>query len=390
MPGKRGFERGFSLIELMIALTIGLLLSGFMVAIIVNTSATNKEIDKSNRQIENGRYASELLREDVRLAGFYGDYGNVLPAAGALATVCSSAVADLLAGLLMPIQSFTAAAATDLSAACSGSLVAGSETPQVVAGTDVIIVRRADTNAVCGAGTTPAAPTVGDFYLQATAAGALEVQVGTDAAGGFAFGTTKADGTATELCKKALAAAAVTAGGRDNSCPTVLTSATVAIPANTTGACIGFTAAAIRKLHASIYYISPCNICSGSADSIPTLKRLRLVSGGFSVEPLVDGIEDMHIQFGVDSSDATDVVGFGSPDTYLDATLTQAQWANVVAVRLHVLARNIESTPGYTDPKTYVLGSRNTIAAPGGAYKRHAFSSLIRLENLAARREIPS
>jgi len=388
MSGKRGFERGFSLIELMLALTIGLLLSGFMVAIIVNTSASNREIDKSNRQIENGRYASELLRDDMRLAGFYGDYGGVLPAAGALATVCSSTAADLLAGLLMPIQSFTAAATNALSTACSGSLVTGSESPQVVVGTDVIIVRRTDTNAVCGTGTTPAVPTVGDYYLQSTAAGALDVQVGTNAAGGFAFGTTKADGTATDLCKKVLTPAVVTAGGRDNSCPTVLTSSTVAIPANATGSCVGFTAAAIRKLHVNIYYISPCNICSGTADSIPTLKRLRLIAGGFNVEPLVDGIENLHIQLGVDTSDPTDVVNYGSPDSYLDAPLTQAQWANVVTVRLHVLSRNTDSTPGYTDPKTYVLGSRSV--TPGGAYKRHAFSSLIRLENLAARREIPS
>jgi type IV pilus assembly protein PilW len=371
---RRRIQSGFTLMELMIALTLGLLLSGFMVAIVVNTNTANLEVDKSNRQIENGRYASEVLRDDIRLAGYYGDYSEILPPATAASTVCNTTTAGLLAALALPIESISSAPANAL-AACPGS-------PVVLAGTDVIIVRRVDTNAVCGAGTTPAAPTAGDFYVQSTTAGDLFVQVG---AAGFVFGKTAADATATTAsqCKRVLTATEVTAGAHDNSCPTV------SIAAETAGNCTGFTAAAIRKLHVDYYFVSPCNFCGGTrTDTTPTLKHVYLTSGGFAVEPLVEGIENLHIEFGVDNSPPTDAVGFGSPDVYVDTPATLNDWANVVAVRVHVLARNVETTNSYSDTKTYVLGSRSV--TPGGAYKRHAFSSLIRLENLAARRETPT
>jgi type IV pilus assembly protein PilW len=376
---KRAAESGFSLMELMIAMTLGLLLSGFMVAIVVNTNSSNQEVDKSNRQIENGRYASELLRDDIRLAGYYGDFGDLLEVPAATPAICPPSplvLANLVTDLKMPIQSISSAAADALSA-CPGA-------PAVVAGTDIIIVRRADTNAVCGLGQniTPVAPTVGDYYLQSTTAGELDVQVG--AASGFVFGTTKANGADSTLCKRVLTAAEVAAGAKDNSCPMV------SIGANGGGGCAGFTAAAIRKLHVSYYFVSPCNYCAGSArpDQIPTLKRVYLTAGGFAVEPLVEGIENLHIEFGIDNDAPTNVVGYGSPDVYVNAPASLTAWANAVAVRVYILARNVETSNSYTDTKTYVLGQAPPLT-PGGAYKRHVFSSLVRIENLAARRETP-
>jgi len=193
------------------------------------------------------------------------------------------------------------------------------------------------------------------------------------------FGQTKADGTPTSFCR-----AVKPTGVADRVCPTGT------ITANGQGTCAGFTAGVIRKLHVSIYFISPCNICSGSrADTYPTLKRLVLGVGGYSEEALVEGIENMAIQLGVDTSDDADVVGYGSPDKFVDTPGSMGEWANVVAARIHILSRSIDTTPGQADTKSYVLGSR-TIAAKNDAYKRHAFTTLIRIENLSSRREIPS
>ena len=63
-----------------------------------------------------------------------------------------------------------------------------------------------------------------------------------------------------------------------------------------------------------------------------------------------------------------------------------ADWANVVAVRINVLARNLEATTGYTDTRTYDMGAAGNLT-PLGSYKRHVYNSVIRLVNPASRRE---
>ena len=71
---ERSRESGFSLVELMIASTIGLLILTAMISVFVSSMQSRNEVDKSSRQIENGRFAVEMLKEDIQLAAFYGDY----------------------------------------------------------------------------------------------------------------------------------------------------------------------------------------------------------------------------------------------------------------------------------------------------------------------------
>ena len=66
-------QSGFSLLELFIAIAIGLIVLASLTTFFVSTSSNRREIDRSSRQIENGRFAVDLLRQEVRLAGFYAD-----------------------------------------------------------------------------------------------------------------------------------------------------------------------------------------------------------------------------------------------------------------------------------------------------------------------------
>lgn len=59
---------------------------------------------------------------------------------------------------------------------------------------------------------------------------------------------------------------------------------------------------------------------------------------------------------------------------------------NVVAIKVYVLARNDSITPGYTDTKTYTLGS-TTLGPFNYGYKRHLLTRTIRLANPSSRRE---
>ena len=171
------------------------------------------------------------------------------------------------------------------------------------------------------------------------------------------------------------------------------------------------TPATVRRVLQHVYFVATCNVCSGAgADTTPTLKMMDYISGGNSTEtPLVEGIEDLQLEYGID------IDGNGSPDCYtsnpssppageLDVALCPAaslpdpvtNWSNVVAVRIHVLARNIDPSGGWKDTRTYDLGWRITGAttsasSPVGpfndAYKRHAYSAVARIYNLSGQRE---
>ncbi len=97
----------------------------------------------------------------------------------------------------------------------------------------------------------------------------------------------------------------------------------------------------------------------------------------------------MQVEYGLDTSPTPT----GSPNVYKTSPASTAEWADVVAIRLHVLARNVEQTSGYTDTKTYQLGLKADGSAsnvtPGGAYKRHVFTGVVRVTNVGQRKERP-
>jgi len=67
--GKSGFAAGFTLLEIMIALTLGLLLSIGILSLFSATSNTNRVQDGLARLQENGRYAVSRMESDLRMAG---------------------------------------------------------------------------------------------------------------------------------------------------------------------------------------------------------------------------------------------------------------------------------------------------------------------------------
>ena len=64
--------RGLSLIELMVALTIGALMLAGAVTVYMQSRNTYRTNDAASRMQEVGRYALDVISPDVRLAGFWG------------------------------------------------------------------------------------------------------------------------------------------------------------------------------------------------------------------------------------------------------------------------------------------------------------------------------
>lgn len=330
-------QTGLSLIELMISITIGLLLVAGVTALISQQSSNRSELDKSGRQIENGRYALTLLEDDIQHAGFYGQYGLALPALAAFPDPCSLVLADIDASLAMPLQGY--ASPTTVPSPLSACLSDANH----LTGTDILVVRRLEADDVLP---TIATAVAGQVYVQATPV------------------------------------AKVTASGT-NTAPFTLTRKD------------GVTPAELRKYVEHIYFISPCNAfapgataCSASADGgkpVPTLKRLELTTVGnataFTIVPLVDGIENMHFDYGVDT------VGMGTPSLPFVNVPGIVGWPNVMEVQVNLLARNVDKTAGYTDGRKFNLGVSGSVGPFTDNYKRHVYTANVRATNPGGRRE---
>lgn len=329
---------GFSLVELMISITIGMLLIAGMATLISNNSAHRAELEKSSRQIENGRYAMQILSEDLRHAGYYGEYYEFGAVPTTLPNPCSTTLADLTPALPLSIQGYDAPGVLPTAlATCIGDI-------NHVDGTDILVVRRTATVVAAGS----------------LVSGRVYLQTRSDS---YVLNDGSAASTVWNLKKKD-----------------------------------GSTAADIRQLVVHVYYVSPCSVpasggtsCTGASDDggkpIPTLKRLELTNNGTSrsmvVTPLVEGIENLQIDYGTDS------IGTGTPNNFDKNPADTTAWGNVVVARVQLVARNIEATAGYTDSKTYKMGLAGdyTPASAVQNFKRHAYTQLVRLENPSARRE---
>jgi len=315
---------GLSLIELMISITLGLMILSGVAIVFTNTSAARNEVERTSRQIENGRYAIEVLSDELRVAGFYGELNvAAVSAPGSMPTdQCSVAVANFQDWIRLHVQGWAGGTGFDQTTCALENHKSG---------TDILLVRRART-CIAGSSGCPAAIS-GRAYVQVSLCGTEVTSHKLGNLGTETFDLTKKDCT---------------------------------------------TAADLRRYYVHIYYISTDN---GAGVSVPTLKQIELDGTSWVTTPLVEGIEELKVEYGVDTN--TD----GAPDSYVVTPATLADWTNVVAVQVHLLARNLEKSPGYTDNKTYTLGA--STFTPGDSYRRHVYSSLVRLNNPSGRQDRP-
>src|SRR5687767_12308340 len=101
-PATPRRQRGINLVELMISMAIGLFLLAGLVGIFVNSSQTSAELSKSAQQLENGRFAMQMLSEDVAHTGFFGAWGFTGTPASAV-DPCATSVTDLKNGTQVPL-----------------------------------------------------------------------------------------------------------------------------------------------------------------------------------------------------------------------------------------------------------------------------------------------
>lgn len=308
----RRSARGYSLVELMIAMALGLVILLGVSEIFISNNETRNEIEKSGRQVENGRFAIQLLTDEIANAGFAGE-GGAVPSSGVYdACAVPEDAATVIDALGAPVYGGSS------QPSCAGNYKAGSS---------FIALRRVSTCAIGESGCDAFAEN--HYHVQVAACETSSVT----SSGERVIGTT---------------VGAMTATARDCT-----------------------TSAPTYRFLSRLYYI----------DSADNLVRAELVGSTYQVAPLVEGIEKLEFEYGVDTGPLT-----GSPDVFKRAEeMAGSDWENVLAVRVWLVARNLDSTPGYNDLNEYSLAGQEYVVGACKNHKRQVFSGVAAINNLLGR-----
>lgn len=348
VPG-RSSQSGMTLIEIMVALAISMFLLLGVTQIFIGNKLTYRVQENLSRIQENGRYAVELLNQEIRMANYRGCAGSKAHTKKNLlncsSTNCSLDVSDLNWNLLgdNPARGFDAQTS-------GWSPTLDSSLTGVVAGKDVLTVRGPDTTnsgfVISQANNTAA--------LQVNQPAALNLQANdivmvADCSDIVVFQITGITGT-----------------GPIN----IAHSATGSNPGNSTND-LGkiFTGAEVTRVSTKSYYIGT------GASGQPALFRRTPTTN----QELVEGVEDMQIVYGVDDN------GDGAIDRYINAkqiedgsTSSDSLWAKVRSLQIRLLLRSLDDklTPTYQS-----ITYNGSTVIPNDYRLRQVFTTTIGLRN---------
>ncbi|MGA9851433.1 MAG: PilW family protein [Gammaproteobacteria bacterium] len=362
--GKINSQAGLSLIELMIAMVVGLILLAGVLSVYIS-SHQNYGINTAIAQVqENGRFTLDFLRNDTRMTSFM----------GCTTTARTNSLlnpAGQIYNFLLPVYGYEYNG-TDPATATSGapyvitsenpasaSLASGSWTPvadgtvpvNAIPGSDVLMLFTAVSNPVY-----VTAPVTGPVIPVTSSTGFV--------AGQLAVITDCLRSTVFEV------------GATTSTAPGTLTLGGGAPgPGNfQTSFNVGYDAGAqVFGADAIVYYVGL------GTDKSPALYRADVLPGGAlgTAQELVSGVENMQVLYGVDPA------GGASPSQYLTAAAVDASgnWGNVLSVQVALLLRSDSGAmPLPAAPQTFNLLD-TYVTVPADTRLRRVFSSTVYLRN---------
>lgn len=342
-----------SIVELMVAMAIGTIISAALAGIFVSSTKVKHEINRMGEQIENGRIAMDWLSQDIRLAGFWDGLEYTGMADPTLPELCETDVADLKLAVPVYVQGVDNAAANAL-ALCAGAATSAQDAAalnDVKPDTDIVLIRRAGTCVVGATGCESVAP----YFQASNCTPPADKQNGTT--GAVALGEELGSPTGSDWYDVAAATASLTLHKRD--CGNTSLAGTP-------------NYATIRRYITRIYFVANND---RPGDGLPSLKMAELRGTTWTASTIASGIEQLQVEYGQDTAGDT------TAESYVTAPATVVAWRQIMAVKVHLLSRNSSPSPDYNDTtKTYVLGG-NTFGPFTDKIRRHAFSGQVGIRN---------
>lgn len=317
-----GRQAGFSVVEIMIAMLLSLTLAAAVVTVFVNNSYSFKQDDNIGRMQDDARHALREIAFDISMAGHYAELltPDIVTPDGALAIAVDCGPAGEVNWIYRTIEagtgnSLSLAAIDNTTAATAVAEHSCFEPNEVREGTDIVAIRRV-------AGATSAVLNDNAIYLQTNGTVGLLFQAPMPAAPAIVVAVPRAD----------------------------------------------------WEYRPSIYFIR--QFANTPGDNVPTLCRkvLRGAGPSMTTECLATGIEDLQIEYGIDTSEN------GHPNVYM-TNPTLADLQNVVSARVFLVARTTEIDTRYNNDKNYTVSNSGNFV-PNDSFHRRVLSTGVSIQNI--------
>jgi type IV pilus assembly protein PilW len=352
-------HHGFTLIELMIAMLIGVFLMAGVIQIFLSAKQAYRLQENLSRLQENGRFAMDFITKDIRMAGFMG-CASKSPAANI------KNMGILGSGNTNPDPAAIDAITTGIFgrdvAANNWNTIACGAANECIPNTDAISFQSANS---CG-GQLTATSTATDVQISAT----------------NTCGIAKYDVVLIANCKPADPNASPNADffvatNSNPVTPPILHASSDNNP-TTLSTTYGVDAELFDPRLVS-YYIRTS--VGGGVNSLWVVDNTKKVIASTNPSELIEGIENMQVLYGIDTDATPDYVA----NSYISASSIPFtisgkvyDWSKVVSIRITLLAVTIEDN--LTDaPQSYVYNG--TPMTPTDLRLRRVFSSTIAVRN---------
>ena len=318
------------MVELMIALAIGLLVTVAMLKVYVDASRMYRFNEGLARVQENGRFALEFIRRDARVAGFWG---------------CNSK-ADLKNGIKPTSDVYIK----------EDEYITGTDDDGLNDADSIIFRSATGSGALVTSDMSGPNGTITVDSVLATGTAALI----SDCENGDLFEVTENDG-------------AVLKRGAD---------------ANILSKFRAYAAGArVYEARQTTYCIADGTGKDNDGNPIPSLRRLVNPKSGQTCasngDELLEGIQNMQILYGEDTdADADGANGDGTANRYVAFGASDLEIDRIVSVRISLLARSINNNLT-TEPAPYTFNGSSVTPASTDKFLRKVFTTTITLRNKA-------
>ena len=322
-------SRGFSLIELLVAMVVGLVIISGAFSLHSTTRKTQMANEMQMDMVADARFAIEMIAYDLRHAGMWGgtNKSDFIRCKSGEAIACSVSTAGETRPADVTVSGDCAAGwsydlSTAITAVDAGSNPYGTAclpaSEGLDSGADIVEIRYADSNP-----TATANLRAGQMYIRSNAIN-----------GRIFVGSTQ---------------------------PVIDAYDSNPLTNN-------------HELNAYVYYISDHTDSSG--DGIPSLRRIALVNGpSLQTQTLISGVSDLQVQFGEDFNGDEQVDSYVDPDSVTD-------WSKIYAAKIWLVMRSDDRQLGIDTSKTFSIAGASVNLGGVDDYRYFLVSSVVNLRNM--------